>query len=59
MADAKICGRFAPSPSGRMHLGNIFCALLAWLSARAQNGSMLLRIETSTLRAARKKKRAF
>ena len=45
MADAKICGRFAPSPSGRMHLGNIFCALLAWLSARAQNGSMLLRIE--------------
>ena len=45
MADAKICGRFAPSPSGRIHLGNIFCALLAWLSARAQNGSMLLRIE--------------
>ena len=40
-----VCGRFAPSPSGRMHLGNIFCALLAWLSARAQNGNMLLRIE--------------
>lgn len=45
MAKAKICGRFAPSPSGRMHLGNIFCALLAWLSARSQNGNMLLRIE--------------
>ncbi len=45
MAAKKICGRFAPSPSGRMHLGNIFCALLAWLSARSQNGSMLLRIE--------------
>lgn len=45
MAENKICGRFAPSPSGRMHLGNIFCALLAWLSARAQNGNMLLRIE--------------
>lgn len=28
-------GRFAPSPSGRMHLGNVLCALLAWLSARA------------------------
>ena len=38
-------GRFAPSPSGRMHLGNLFCALLAWLSARAENGSVLLRIE--------------
>lgn len=38
-------GRFAPSPSGRMHLGNLFTALLAWLSVRAQNGKMLLRIE--------------
>ncbi len=38
-------GRFAPSPSGRMHLGNIFTALLAWLSVRSQNGKMLLRIE--------------
>lgn len=40
-----IVGRFAPSPSGRMHLGNIFSALLAWLSVRSQNGRMLLRIE--------------
>ncbi|MDD3242745.1 MAG: tRNA glutamyl-Q(34) synthetase GluQRS [Eubacteriales bacterium] len=38
-------GRFAPSPSGRMHLGNVFCALLAWLSARAAGGKMILRIE--------------
>lgn len=38
-------GRFAPSPSGRMHLGNVLCALLAWLSARQQNGKFLLRIE--------------
>ena len=42
---AQVKGRFAPSPSGRMHLGNIFCALLAWLSVRRQNGSLLLRIE--------------
>lgn len=38
-------GRFAPSPSGRMHLGNLFTALLAWLSVRSQNGKMLLRVE--------------
>ena len=38
-------GRFAPSPSGRMHLGNVFTALLAWLSVRSQGGEMLLRIE--------------
>lgn len=38
-------GRFAPSPSGRMHLGNVFTALLAWLSVRSQKGKMLLRIE--------------
>lgn len=40
-----IKGRFAPSPTGRMHLGNAFCALLAWLSARSQGGSLLLRME--------------
>lgn len=40
-----VIGRFAPSPSGRMHLGNIFSALLAWLSVRSQNGCMILRLE--------------
>lgn len=38
-------GRFAPSPTGRMHLGNVLCALLSWLSARSQGGRWLLRIE--------------
>lgn len=38
-------GRFAPSPSGRMHLGNVFSALLAWLSAKSAGGELLLRIE--------------
>lgn len=42
---AENMGRFAPTPSGRMHLGNLFCALLAWLSARAAGGGILLRIE--------------
>lgn len=38
-------GRFAPSPTGRMHLGNIRSALLGWLQARAAGGRFLLRIE--------------
>ena len=38
-------GRFAPSPSGQMHLGNLLCALLAWLSVRSQGGRYILRIE--------------
>ena len=40
-----IRGRFAPSPSGRMHLGNVFTALLAWLSVRAKGGTLVLRME--------------
>ena len=42
---AAVKGRFAPSPSGRMHLGNLFSFLLAWLSARSAGGSVVLRIE--------------
>lgn len=38
-------GRFAPTPSGRMHLGNLYCALMAWLSARSKGGAFVLRIE--------------
>jgi len=38
-------GRFAPTPSGRMHLGNVFAALIAWLSVRSKNGEMVLRME--------------
>ena len=38
-------GRFAPSPSGRLHLGNLLCALLVWLSARQKGGRVLLRVE--------------
>ena len=40
-----MTGRFAPSPSGRMHLGNVFSAMLAWLSVRAAGGELVLRIE--------------
>lgn len=40
-----VTGRLAPSPSGAMHLGNAFSALLAWLSARSMGGRVLLRLE--------------
>ena len=43
--DKTIVSRFAPSPTGRMHLGNIFTALISWLVARSNNGKWLLRIE--------------
>ena len=42
---APVVGRFAPTPSGRMHLGNVFAALIAWLSVRSQKGTMVLRME--------------
>jgi glutamyl-tRNA synthetase len=38
-------GRFAPSPTGTLHLGNLRTALLAWLYARAQGAPFLLRVE--------------
>ena len=38
-------GRYAPSPSGPLHLGNLRTALLAWLFARSQGSAFLLRIE--------------
>jgi glutamyl-tRNA synthetase len=40
-----VVGRYAPSPSGHMHLGNARTALLAWLQARAAGGTYALRIE--------------
>lgn len=45
MRSMAVKGRFAPTPSGRMHLGNLFAALLAWLDVRSQGGVMTLRIE--------------
>ena len=45
MGGANVVGRFAPTPSGRMHLGNVFAALIAWASVRSQDGEMVLRME--------------
>ncbi len=38
-------GRFAPTPSGEMHAGNLLCALLAYLSIKSKGGKFLIRIE--------------
>ena len=40
-----MSGRFAPTPSGRMHIGNIYAMLGAWLSARSSDDAIYLRIE--------------
>ena len=46
MADQlQVRGRFAPSPTGAIHLGNIWTALLAWLHARQLGGAFVLRVE--------------
>jgi glutamyl-tRNA synthetase len=45
VSPAAVVGRFAPSPTGRLHLGNLRSALLGWLSVRARGGRFLLRIE--------------
>ena len=45
MASQKIRTRFAPSPTGYMHVGNLRTALYAYLTAKSQGGDFILRIE--------------
>jgi glutamyl-tRNA synthetase len=45
VSNAGVVGRYAPSPSGGLHLGNARTALLAWLHVRSQGGRFLMRIE--------------
>lgn len=44
-ATKPVVGRFAPSPTGDLHLGNLRTALVAWLAARAEGGRFLVRME--------------
>ena len=44
-AHATVRGRYAPSPTGALHLGNARTALLAWLDARSRGGAFVMRIE--------------
>ncbi len=41
----EVCGRYAPSPTGPLHFGNLRTALIAWLQARLSQGRFILRIE--------------
>ncbi|MFI5287743.1 MAG: glutamate--tRNA ligase [Candidatus Dormibacteria bacterium] len=45
MPDARVRTRFAPSPTGALHFGSVRTALFAWLAARHDGGSFVLRIE--------------
>ena len=48
--------RFAPSPTGRLHVGNVRTALLNWLFALGQGGQVLLRIDDTDLARSTKAK---
>src|SRR5262249_60055273 len=45
MSAAVARGRYAPSPTGTLHLGNLRTALVAWLFARSQDARYLVRME--------------
>src|SRR3972149_1983154 len=54
-ASKKVRVRFAPSPTGLLHIGNARTALFNWLYAKHHNGSFILRIEDTDV--ARSEKR--
>jgi glutamyl-Q tRNA(Asp) synthetase len=49
-----VVTRFAPSPTGELHLGHAYSALIAWQRARAAGGTFLLRIEDIDIRRCRR-----
>jgi nondiscriminating glutamyl-tRNA synthetase len=55
MSQKQIRVRFAPSPTGELHIGNVRTALFNWLWARKHNGRLILRIEDTDLERSKKK----
>jgi len=53
MSQARPRGRYAPSPTGELHVGNASTALLAWLSVRSRGGAFVIRVEDLDLNRAR------
>ena len=51
---ATFRGRFAPTPSGKMHIGNALTALLGWLQMRSLSGMYVLRIEDIDVQRSRR-----
>jgi glutamyl-tRNA synthetase len=51
--------RFAPSPTGRLHVGNVRTALVNWLFARGQGGKFILRIDDTDLERSTKENEAI
>ena len=47
--DAPVIARFAPSPTGKLHVGNVRTALMNWLFVREQGGHLILRIDDTDL----------
>lgn len=50
----KIKGRFAPSPTGHLHLGNLWIAMLSWLQVKQQQGTFVLRMEDIDIQRAKR-----
>ena len=49
MSDSKVLTRFAPSPTGNLHIGNARSALLNWIFAKKNNGDFILRIDDTDI----------
>ena len=47
-------GRFAPSPTGHLHLGNLWIAMLSWLQVKQQQGTFVLRMEDIDIQRAKR-----
>lgn len=50
----QVITRFAPSPTGYLHVGNVRTALINWLFARANNGEFILRIDDTDMERSKK-----